>query len=113
MMADLPGEPGVVLLGGADVGGPPDLPDMWTYDAKTGWADITPAALPELPAYGDGVIGNAFEFDRGSGKGVFVDIDGNVWTYDPGTRAWEARETQAVPTPSSVRRWCTTPTRIG
>jgi hypothetical protein len=93
MMADLPGMPGVIMLGGASVAGPPDLADMWTYGPATGWNDVTPAAVPELPEYGDGVIGNAFDFDLGSGQGVFVDIEGNAWAYDPSANAWEAAET--------------------
>jgi N-acetylneuraminic acid mutarotase len=98
MMADLPGEPGVILLGGADAPGPPDLPDMWMYDPEAGWRDVTPGTVPQRPEYGDGVIGNGFSFDLRSGKAVFVDIEGHPWVYDRATNVWEARETEAGPT---------------
>ena len=58
MMADLPGEPGVVLLGGADVPGPPNLPDMWTgrpeVEGRLMGGKLEPAACKPLasgPAY--------------------------------------------------------------
>lgn len=98
MMADLPGERGVVLLGGISTPGAPDLPDMWTYGSERGWREITPPALPELPEIGTGVVGSAFEFDRGSGEGVFADVEGNTWVYDPETNTWEAKETEGGPT---------------
>jgi hypothetical protein len=97
MMADLPGEPGVVLLGGLDTAGPPDLPDMWSFDLERGWLEITPSVLPSLPEYGSGVIGDAFEFDSGSGMGVFADIEGHTWTYDPHFTVWEAKHAKGGP----------------
>jgi N-acetylneuraminic acid mutarotase len=97
MMADLPGEPGVLLLGGAHEPGPPDLPDMWSYEPKSGWFDITPSTLPESDI-ASGVVGNAFEFDVDSGLAVFVDIEGNTYAYDPTADRWTAEETNGGPT---------------
>lgn len=100
MMADLPGKPGVVLLGGKLPSIPrwPDLPEMWTYAPGPGWQQLMPPALPVLPDYGTGVIGTAFAFDTGSGKGVFVDSLGNAWTYDSRSNAWEAQSRTHGPT---------------
>jgi N-acetylneuraminic acid mutarotase len=96
-MADLPGESGIVMLAGADIGGPPNLPDMWAFEGSSGWQDITPGTLPEPVQGAAAPTGNAFEFDVRSGVGVFVDIDGNVWIYDPEAGAWEPRETSGGP----------------
>ena len=97
MMTDLPGETGVLLLGGADQPGPPDLPDMWSYEPKSGWSDITSSTLPESDI-ASGVVGNAFEFDIDSGLGVFADIEGNTYAYDPTTERWTAKKTKDGPT---------------
>ena len=64
MMADLPGEPGVVPLGGATRPGPIDLSDMWTFVPEGGWREITPSSLPELSGFAP-LTGNAFAFDTG------------------------------------------------
>jgi len=97
MMADLPGEPGVVLLGGATRAGPPDLSDMWTFAADAGWQEITPTTLPELAGFAP-LTGNAFAFDSGSRVAVFVDIKGNPWAYEPARNAWTARPSGTGPT---------------
>lgn len=100
MMADLPGEPGVVMLGGASVGGPPDLPDMWRFVSGRGWREITPEELPTFPSEPmlTGVIGNAFDFDVGSRVGVFVDIEGGTWAYDPRANTWHDMRAEPGPT---------------
>lgn len=97
MMADLPGEPGVALLGGATRAGPPDLSDMWTFAPDRGWREITPPTLPELDGFAP-LTGNAFAFDTASGLAVFVDIKGNPWTYDHTTNRWAAKPSGAGPT---------------
>jgi hypothetical protein len=97
MMADLPGEPGVVLLGGATRPGPIDLSDMWTFEPVAGWQEITPPALPELTGFAP-LTGTAFAFDTESGLAVFVDIKGNPWTYDATTNRWANKPTGAGPT---------------
>jgi len=97
MMADVPSQPGVIMLGGADAPGPPNLPDMWSFEGAAGWRDITPAALPELAGYPQ-LTGTAFVFDRQSGVGVFVDIKGNPWHYDPRSNSWQAASASDSPT---------------
>lgn len=100
MMADLPAEPGVVLLGGATRPGPVDLSDMWTFTSEAGWREITPAAVPELTGsqFGGKLVGTTFAFHTPSGVAVFVDIQGNPWTYDPATNNWTDRPSGAGPT---------------
>lgn len=97
MMADLPGEPGVVLLGGATRPGPPDLAEMWMFSSEAGWLEVTPPAVPELSGFAP-LTGNAFAFDTQSELAVFVDIKGNPWTYDPATNSWADRPSGAGPT---------------
>jgi N-acetylneuraminic acid mutarotase len=87
MMTDLPGQPGILLLGGATRPGPPDIADMWAFTTDAGWREITPAALPRLAGHAP-FTGNAFAFDSASGLGVFIDIKGNPWTYDSTANAW-------------------------
>lgn len=96
MMADLPGQPGVVLLAGATRPGPPDLADMWTFTLDPGWREITPATLPELAGFAP-LTGNAFDFDSASGLAVFVDIKGNPWAYDIGTNTWASKPSGSGP----------------
>jgi N-acetylneuraminic acid mutarotase len=100
MMADLPGVPGVILLGGADTEGPPNLLDMWRFVPGHGWRDITPTELPTFPSDPSlaGVIGNAFEFDLGSRLAVFADIEGGTWIYDAAANSWEQVRTEPGPT---------------
>jgi N-acetylneuraminic acid mutarotase len=97
MMADLPGQPNVVLLAGATRPGPPNVSDMWTFAPDAGWREITPASLPELAGFAP-LTGNAFAFDTGSGVAVFVDIQGNPWVYDSATNAWAAKPSGTGPT---------------
>lgn len=95
-MTDLPGEPGVVLLGGATGPrrpAPIDLSELWVFVPATGWRRMTPA----LPEGTDDVPldGTAFAFDIQSGLAVFVDIKGHTLTYDPSLNSW-------VDTPSGI-----------
>lgn len=96
MMADLPGQPGVVLLAGATRPGPPNLADMWTFAAGAGWQESTPATLPELAGFAP-LTGNAFAFDTRSGLAVFVDIKGNPWAYDSAANSWANKPSVAGP----------------
>jgi len=97
MMADLPGQPGVVLLAGATRPGPPNVSDMWTFAPDAGWREITPATLPELAGFAP-LTGNAFAFDTGSELAVFVDIEGNPWAYDSAMNSWADKPSGAGPT---------------
>lgn len=95
MLADLPGAPGVIMLGGADAPGPLNLPEVWTFDDK-GWRDITPPSLPSLVGFPD-LTGSAFAFDANSNVGVFVDIEGHAWGYSPASNTWAQAEAGAGP----------------
>ena len=99
MMADLPGESGVVLLGGATGPRPPapiDVSDMWTFAPEAGWRVITPA-LPEQTGFAP-LDGTMFAFDTQSGLAVFVDMNGLLLTYDPATNRWADKPSGAGPT---------------
>jgi len=99
LLADVPGEAGVVLLGGATGPRPPmpmDLADMWRYSPESGWMEMTPT-LPDLagPAPLEGTV---FSFDTESGSAVFIDIKGHIVTYDPATNGWTEEPSGPGPT---------------
>ncbi len=95
MMADAPGNAGVLLFGGFD--GPTFLPDLWGFAPEDGWTQVSPAteAVPEG--------GEVFGYDTQSERAVFVEEQGSTWAFDASTRTWEDRRPDRSPPAHGAR----------
>lgn len=89
LMADVPGNLGVVVYGGFD--GPEccELADMWSYRPGRAWTELTPESIPG--------VGFEFAYDTASERVVLAEPDGSTWAYDPAANTWEAKTESGPP----------------
>lgn len=88
VMADAPGDTGVLLFGG-QFGTPPGTPlsDLWSFSPDDGWIELASET-------GRGT--DAFAYD--SRSKILVSVEkSSTWTYDPASGEWQDLETRGHP----------------
>jgi hypothetical protein len=98
----VPGEQTIVLFGGRTPAGEM-LSDTWHYDLASGEWTLVRASGPPSPRAD---YGAAFEPALGKivmfgGRDTMFTALGDVWTYEPAARRWDAVSLQGAPAP----RW--------
>lgn len=87
-MVDLPGAPGVLMVGGARGPGATGLQETWTYAPADGWQLVTDSAGP---SFGDAL-------DNAASTGKVVQLDGyDTRQFDPATGAWTSEKPEVRP----------------
>jgi hypothetical protein len=88
-MTDAPGDIGVLLFGGwSEPTGETEWQGASAFRPDGGWTGLAEAE----PQPGD-----AFAFDGGAGRAVFLEVDGGTWALDPVAATWERLRHDAPP----------------